>query len=89
MEQKNGKEEEVRGGKKTVPVTPFRTATQRRISGLTETSLVLTETKEFTQTSWMNVSGRKEKDDRLQPVSWVEASLIWEKAMREDISSAI
>lgn len=60
MEQKNGKEEEVREGKKTVPVTPFRTAVQRRIWGL-----VLTETKEFTPTSQMNVSGRKEKDDRL------------------------
>lgn len=26
MEQKNGKRREVRGGKKAVPVTPFRTA---------------------------------------------------------------
>lgn len=82
MEQKNGKKEEVRGGKKTVPVTPFRTAILRRILGL-----MLSETEEFAQTSQMNVSGRKEKDDRLQLVNKVEMSLIWEKALREDIAT--
>lgn len=82
MEQKNGKKKEVRGGKKTVPVTPFRTAILRRILGL-----MLSETKEFAQTSQMNVSGRKEKDDRLQLVNKVEMSLIWEKALREDIAT--
>ena len=49
---------------------------------------MLTETKEFAQTSQTNVSGWKEMDDRLRLANKAEVSLIWEKALREDIATA-
>lgn len=73
------------GEKKTMPVTPFRTAVQGKISGLMLTGKKnLHKHHRWMQCVWCVW---KEQDDRVWLLNKVETSLIWEKALREDVAT--